>query len=119
MKKLLLIVVLANFVNANQEFDYEYNLFKKWYQSQSGQQVAEYIYEQIDKRKIFNNMELKKEYRYNYGREKNLFYLKLKVRDNNDISISKFKNEVEQGKIKIDEETKDKFFELFNYLSTF
>nr|WP_314883555.1 AAA family ATPase [uncultured Campylobacter sp.] len=32
---------------------------------------------------------------------------------------SKFKNEVEQGKIKIDEETKDKFFELFNYLSTF
>ena len=96
MKKLLLIVVLANFVNANQEFDYEYNLFKKWYQSQSGQQVAEYIYEQIDKRKIFNNMELKKEYRYNYGREKNLFYLKLKVRDNNDISISKFKNEVER-----------------------
>jgi hypothetical protein len=32
---------------------------------------------------------------------------------------NKFKNEVEQGKIKIDEETKDKFFELFNYLSTF
>lgn len=32
---------------------------------------------------------------------------------------SKFKNKVEQGKIKIDEETKDKFFELFNYLSTF
>ncbi len=32
---------------------------------------------------------------------------------------SKFKNEVEQDKIKIDEETKDKFFELFNYLSTF
>jgi len=32
---------------------------------------------------------------------------------------SKFKNEVEQGKIKIDEGTKDKFFELFNYLSTF
>ncbi|WP_299028495.1 ATP-dependent endonuclease [uncultured Campylobacter sp.] len=32
---------------------------------------------------------------------------------------SKFKNEVEQGKIKIDEKTKDKFFELFNYLSTF
>ena len=58
MKKLILIVILANFMNANQEFDYEYNLFKKWYQSQSGQQVAEYVYEQVDKRKIFNHMEL-------------------------------------------------------------
>ena len=32
---------------------------------------------------------------------------------------SEFKNEVEQGEIEIDKETKDKFFELFNYLSTF
>lgn len=32
---------------------------------------------------------------------------------------SKFKNEVERGKIQIDKETKNKFFELFDYLSTF
>ena len=96
MKKLLLIVILANFMNANQEFDYEYNLFKKWYQAQSGQQVAEYVYEQVDKRKIFNHMELEKEYRYNYEQKNNVFYLKLKVGDSNNISISKFKNEVER-----------------------
>ena len=32
---------------------------------------------------------------------------------------SKFKNEVEQGEIKIDKETKENFFKLFNYLLTF
>lgn len=32
---------------------------------------------------------------------------------------SKFKNEVEQGEIQIDKETKNKFFELFDYLSEF
>lgn len=32
---------------------------------------------------------------------------------------SEFKNEVERGKIQIDKETKNKFFELFDYLSTF
>ena len=32
---------------------------------------------------------------------------------------SKFKNEVEQGKIEIDKETKENFFKLFDYLLTF
>ena len=32
---------------------------------------------------------------------------------------SKFKNEVERGKIQIDKETKENFFKLFNYLLTF
>ena len=68
-------------MNANQEFDYEYNLFKKWYQGQSGQQVAKYVYEQVDKRKIFNHMEWEKEYRDNYEQKNNVCYLKLKVGD--------------------------------------
>jgi hypothetical protein len=71
---------------------------------------------------ILNNEQFKEKYP-NFKEIEDFFSADLRTKfemDKKSSAISsKFKNEVERGKIQIDKETKNKFFELFNYLSTF
>nr|WP_314127812.1 AAA family ATPase [uncultured Campylobacter sp.] len=71
---------------------------------------------------ILNNEQFKEKYP-NFKEIEDFFSTELRDKFQMDAKSSdmssKFKNEVEQDKIQIDKETKNKFFELFDYLSTF
>ena len=71
---------------------------------------------------ILNNEQFKEKYP-NFKEIEDFFSTDLRTKfemDKKSSAISsKFKNEVEQGEIKIDKETKENFFKLFNYLLTF
>ncbi len=71
---------------------------------------------------ILNNKQFKEKYP-NFKEMEDFFSTELRDKFQMDAKSSdmssKFKNEVEQDKIQIDKETKNKFFELFDYLSTF
>ncbi|WP_314989516.1 AAA family ATPase [uncultured Campylobacter sp.] len=71
---------------------------------------------------ILNNEQFKEKYP-NFKEIEDFFSTDLRTKfemDKKSSAISsKFKNEVERGEIKIDKETKENFFKLFNYLLTF
>ena len=71
---------------------------------------------------ILNNEQFKEKYP-NFKEIEDFFSTDLRTKfemDKKSSAISsKFKNEVEQGKIEIDKETKENFFKLFDYLLTF
>ena len=71
---------------------------------------------------ILNNEQFKEKYP-NFKEIEDFFSADLRTKfemDKKSSEISsKFKNEVEQGKIEIDKETKENFFKLFDYLLTF
>lgn len=96
MKKIFFIIIFAyNSLFANQEFNFEYEQFKKWYSTQTTNEVAKYIFERAEKG-LFKKLDLKEKYNYNYGYKGNEFYLKLKVNENSKYSTTEFRNAIEK-----------------------
>lgn len=96
MKKILFtIFITITTILANQEFDFEYNQFKKWYSTKTTNEVAKYIYERAQDG-LFNKLDLNGQYSYNYGYENNKFYFKLKVSENSKIKPDEFRTAIEK-----------------------
>lgn len=96
MKRIFFIITfILTSSFANQEFDYEYDKFKKWYSTKTANEVAKYIFQRA-KKGLFNKLDLKTQYSYNYNYHDNKFNFKLKVSENSKIKPENFKYAIEK-----------------------
>ncbi|MBQ9292951.1 MAG: hypothetical protein IJ211_06785 [Campylobacter sp.] len=96
MKRIFFIIIfILTSSFANQAFDYEYKRFKGWYKTKTANEVAKYIFERAEKG-LFNKLDLKTPYSYNYNYKDNKFIFKMKVDENKKYTTTEFRNAVEK-----------------------
>lgn len=96
MKKLFLILIFVSAIFADEEFNQKFEQYRNYYNGKNPNFIANYIFKREQNEHLFNRLDMKGTYSYNYGTKGNVFYLKLKVKENEIKRINEFKNAVEK-----------------------